>query len=161
MSRTVYVPRDSAARSVGADGVATAVGAAAGDDVRIVRTGSRGLLSLEPLVEVAVDDGPRYAFGPVAPKDVAGLLEAGLLDADPADPASALATHPLALGETGRLEWLASQNRLTFARVGVVDPLSADDYVAHGGLAGLRTALTMTPAEVVAEVTASGYSLRT
>ena len=156
MSRTVYVPRDSAARSVGADGVATAVGAAAGDDVRIVRTGSRGLLWLEPLVEVAVDDGPRYAFGPVAPKDVAGLLEAGLLDADPADPASALATHPLALGETGRLEWLASQNRLTFARVGVVDPLSADDYVAHGGLAGLRTALTMTPAEVVAEVTASG-----
>ncbi|MBI4940518.1 MAG: formate dehydrogenase, partial [Actinobacteria bacterium] len=158
MSRTVYVPRDSAARSVGADGVATRIGhaVAGADGVTLVRNGSRGLLWLEPLVEVSVDGGPRHAFGPVAPRDVEGLLGAGLLDADPADPSSALAAHPLHLGETEQLEWLASQNRITFGRVGVVDPLSADDYLAHGGTAGLRAALAMTPEQVVAEVTASG-----
>ncbi|WP_088290655.1 NADH-quinone oxidoreductase subunit NuoF [Kineosporia sp. A_224] len=158
MSRTVYVPRDSAARSVGADGVAARIGQAVADadGVTLVRNGSRGLLWLEPLVEVSVDGGPRHAFGPVAPRDVAGLLEAGLLDADPADLSSALAAHPLALGETEQLEWLASQNRITFGRVGVIDPLSADDYLAHGGTAGLRTALSTTPEEVVAQVTASG-----
>lgn len=158
MTRTVFVPRDSAARSVGADDVAAAItSAAAGrDDVRVVRTGSRGMLWREPLVEVATDGGPRVAFGPVAPDDVPALLAAGLLDADPTAPGGPLAAHPLHLGPTEDLEWLAAQNRVTFTRVGVVDPLSADDYVAAGGTAGLRAALAMTPEQVVEEVTASG-----
>jgi formate dehydrogenase iron-sulfur subunit len=40
--------------------------------------------------------------------------------------------------------------------VGVVDPASPADYLAHGGLAGLRRALTLDPAQVVEEVAASG-----
>jgi formate dehydrogenase iron-sulfur subunit len=174
VSRTVYVPRDTAARSVGADDVAAAIAAAivgadspatgnsqpadTSDKARItlVRNGSRGLLWLEPLIEVAVDGGPRVAFGPVTAGDVDGLLAAGLLSADPVAAGSTLAAHPLCLGPTEGIEWLASQNRVTFSRVGVVDPLSADDYLAHDGLAGLRRALTMSPADVVAEVTSSG-----
>lgn len=156
----VYVPADCAARSVGADEVAARLAAvlappvAAGSDdprIRLVRNGSRGVLWLEPLVEIEDRDGVRWAFGPVAPGDVDGLLDAGLLTAAPRD-----VRHPLALGPTDEIDWLAGQNRVTFARVGVVDPGSADDYVAHGGLSGLRTALGMPPAEVVAEVTASG-----
>ena len=64
---TVYVPADSSARSVGADEVAAAVLHQAqirGVDVHLVRTGSRGLLWLEPMVEVATDGG-RVAYGPV------------------------------------------------------------------------------------------------
>lgn len=146
---TVYVPRDSAARSVGADEVAQALQHASsrGDfALDVVRNGSRGMLWLEPLVEVVTPQG-RVGYGPVAPEDIDGLLAAGMLDG---------ADHPLRLGIVDELPWLASQNRVTFARVGVTDPLSAEDYEAHGGLAGLRAALELAPADVVAEVTASG-----
>ncbi|MDP9844824.1 formate dehydrogenase beta subunit [Streptosporangium lutulentum] len=146
---TVYVPRDSAARSVGADEVADGIAAAAasaGRPLRIVRTGSRGMLWLEPLAEVATPAG-RIAYGPVAPEDVEELVAAGMLDG---------AEHRLCLGPVEDIDWLRDQTRVTFARVGVVDPLSAEDYTAHGGMAGLRRALSLTPEEVVAEVTESG-----
>ncbi|WP_369263961.1 formate dehydrogenase beta subunit [Streptomyces sp. R35] len=146
---TVYVPRDSAARSVGADEVADALQRAAdrGDfAIDVVRNGSRGMLWLEPLVEVATPQG-RVGYGPVRPEDVDDLLAAGLLDG---------ADHPLRLGVMDELPWLAGQTRVTFARVGVTDPLSTDDYLEHGGLVGLRAALGRAPADVVAEVTASG-----
>ncbi len=143
---TVYVPRDSAACSVGAEEVAAEIGRRAGDRVRLVRNGSRGMLWLEPLVEVETAEG-RVAYGPVRPEDVPGLLSAGLLDA---------ADHPLRLGRTDELEWLSSQHRVTFARVGVIDPLSSEDYVAHGGLAGLRRAIELSPEEIVAELVESG-----
>ncbi|MEV0167395.1 formate dehydrogenase beta subunit [Nonomuraea fuscirosea] len=143
---TVYVPRDSAARSVGADQVAERIAETAGPGVRVVRNGSRGMLWLEPLVEVATPAG-RVAYGPVRQDAVDGLLAAGLLDG---------AEHPLRLGPAEEIPWLRDQTRVTFARVGVVDPLSPDDYVAHGGLAGLTRALSLTPEQVVAEVTDSG-----
>ncbi|WP_371663700.1 formate dehydrogenase beta subunit [Streptomyces sp. NBC_00280] len=146
---TVYVPRDSAARSVGADEVAGALQRAAtrGDfAIDVVRNGSRGMLWLEPMVEVVTPQG-RVGYGPVTAEDVDGLLAAGLLDG---------ADHPLRLGLVDELPWLARQTRVTFARVGVTDPLSTQDYVEHGGLAGLRAALDMAPADVVAEVTESG-----
>ncbi|WP_084704524.1 formate dehydrogenase beta subunit [Phaeacidiphilus oryzae] len=146
---TVYVPRDSAARSVGADEVAEALrtgAAAAGRAIRLVRNGSHGALWLEPLVEVATAEG-RIGYGPVAPEDVPALLDAGLLDGG---------EHPLRLGPVGELPWLARQHRVTFARVGVTDPLSPEDYLAHGGMDGLRAALALCPTEVVDRVTASG-----
>ena len=149
---TLYVPRDAVARALGADDVAAglAQGAARrGSDVRVVRNGSRGMLWLEPLVEVE-QDGPRTAFGPVTPTDVDPLLDAGLLDA------AGAADHPLALGPTEELAWLKGQQRLTFARVGRTDPLSADDYLAHGGTIGLARALELPAQDVVEIVTASG-----
>jgi formate dehydrogenase iron-sulfur subunit len=146
---TVYVPGDSAARSVGADAVAEAVrtvAAAQGRPVEVVRNGSRGMLWLEPLVEV-VTPGGRIGYGPVAPSDVVGLVDAGFLEG---------VDHPLRLGLVDELPWLARQNRVTFARVGITDPLSPGDYEGHGGLAGLRRALQLPPADVVAAVTESG-----
>ncbi|HEY7629029.1 MAG TPA: NAD(P)H-dependent oxidoreductase subunit E, partial [Ilumatobacteraceae bacterium] len=140
----VFVPRDAAARSVGADAVAAALAQQPG--VRVVRNGSRGMLWLEPLIEVETDEG-RVAYGPVQAADVPELISAGLLTG---------ADHPLRLGPTEQLPWMQRQQRVTFGRVGVVDPRSADDYVDHGGLTGLQTALSMAPADVVAAVTASG-----
>lgn len=145
----VFVPRDAAALSVGADAVAAAILAEADHrdaDVHLVRTGSRGLLWLEPLVEVEVD-GRRHAYGPVAAADVPGLFDAGFLAAGP---------HALAHGPTEEIPWLKRQTRLTFARCGIVDPLSPTDYCAHGGHAGLARAVRMEPAAIVAEITASG-----
>ncbi len=114
--------------------------------MRIVRNGTRGMLWLEPLVEVATTDG-RVAYGPVTPADVASLFAAGFVDG---------AAHPLGLGPTDEIPALARQQRITFARVGVIDPISADDYEATGGLAGLRRALTMTPGEICDELVESG-----
>ncbi|MGB6119554.1 MAG: NADH-quinone oxidoreductase subunit NuoF [Mesorhizobium sp.] len=149
MTATIYIPKDSGALSLGAEKVAKAIAheiAARGLDARIVRTGSRGMYWLEPMVEVETPAG-RVAYGPVKAKDVAGLFDAGLADG---------ASHALFLGNIEQHPFLAAQTRLTFARCGIVDPLSLDDYEAHGGLKGLRAALAMTPADVVRTVTESG-----
>ncbi len=145
----LYVPCDAAALSVGADAVALALREEAsrrGRALEIVRTGTRGMLWLEPLVEVA-RDGRRLGFGPVTPADVAGLFETGFGEAG---------SHPLALGPVEELDWMKRQQRLTFGRCGVVDPLSVDDYVAHGGFRGLLAATHLTPEAIVDEVKVSG-----
>jgi formate dehydrogenase iron-sulfur subunit len=149
MATRVFVPRDASALSVGAEDVARAVAreaAARKADVTIVRNGSRGMLWLEPLVEVDVD-GRRIAYGPVSAEDVPSLFDAGFLGG---------LAHPLGLGETEEIPYFKKQERLTFARVGVVDPRSLDDYLAHGGYRGLERALTLSPADIVKEVTESG-----
>jgi formate dehydrogenase iron-sulfur subunit len=146
---TLYVPGDASAVSVGADRVAQALEVEAGKRgrrVRIVRNGSRGLFWLEPLVEVVTAAG-RVAYGPVSAAQVPKLLDAGLLEGGP---------HELRLGDMAVHPWLASQQRLTSARLGIVDPASLDDYVAHGGYAGLDAALAMQPADIVRTVTESG-----
>ena len=139
----VYVPRDAAARALGADEVAKAVlseAKARGLDVTLVRNGTRGMIWLEPLVEIETDAG-RTGFGPVGPSDVAAILD-GFSDK--------------ALGPVEDLPFFKGQTRLTFARVGLTDPLSLSDYEAHGGLAGLKKALAMSGEAVVKEVTDSG-----
>ncbi len=146
---TVYVPCDSSALSLGANATALAIAETAAArklDVRLVRNGSRGMYWLEPLVEVVTPAG-RVAYGPVRAKDVASLFDAGFLNGG---------EHPLRHGLTDAMPWLAKQERLTFARVGIVDPLSLDDYRAHGGYRGLANALTMDGMAIVAGVTDSG-----
>ena len=145
----VFVPCDMAALSVGADAVARAITeqvAARRLDVTVVRNGSRGMFWLEPLVEVETAKG-RVAYGPVTAEAVPGLFEAGFLEGKP---------HALCLGPTEEIPYLKKQERLTFARCGIVDPLSLSDYVSRDGYKGLQRALTMTPEALVDEVTNSG-----
>ncbi|MFC6447318.1 formate dehydrogenase beta subunit [Shinella zoogloeoides] len=149
MTTRIYIPRDAAALALGADRVAKALSteiAARKLDATIVRNGSRGMHWLEPLVEIETTEG-RIAYGPVKPSDIAGLLDAGLVSGG---------NHPLCLGKTEDIPFLKNQTRLTFARCGVIDPVSLEDYKAHGGLKGLRTAIAMVPADVVKQVTDSG-----
>ncbi|MBV1707308.1 MAG: formate dehydrogenase [Hyphomicrobiales bacterium] len=149
MTTKIFVPRDAAALSMGADKVAEALATQArqrGLDVRIIRNGSRGMLWLEPLVEVETTQG-RVAYGPVRASDVASLFEAGFLSGG---------DHRLGHGLTEKIPFLARQQRLTFARCGVTDPLSLDDYKAHGGFEGLAKAMALTPAAIVEAVTQSG-----
>lgn len=149
MTVKIYIPRDAGALALGAEKVAKAIAAevaARGIDAKIVRNGSRGLYWLEPMVEVETAAG-RVAYGPVTAKDVPSLFDAGLVSG---------ATHQLSLGDPEKIPFLAKQTRLTFARCGIIDPLSLDDYKAHGGLKGLRAAIATTPAEIVNQVTESG-----
>ncbi|WP_395004439.1 formate dehydrogenase beta subunit [Cypionkella sp.] len=141
----LYLPLDSAAVALGADEIAQAIhlhAKAKGIALELVRNGSRGMVFLEPMAEVETPAG-RMAFGPLTLADVPALF-------------GDLAAHPKALGLTDDLPWMRAQNRLTFARVGVIDPLSMADYRAQGGLTGLTRALAMAKAEIVAEVTNSG-----
>ncbi|HEY4445425.1 MAG TPA: NADH-ubiquinone oxidoreductase-F iron-sulfur binding region domain-containing protein [Steroidobacteraceae bacterium] len=145
----IYVPGDAAALGVGADETAEAIMSEAqrrGIAVDLVRNGSRGLLWLEPLVEVDVA-GTRMAYGPVQAQDVAGLFEAGFTSGK---------AHALSHGVTEQIPYLKKQERLTFARVGITDPRSLEDYKQHGGYRGLAAALALEPAAIVAGVTASG-----
>jgi len=145
----VYVPCDAAALSVGADDTAAAIAAEAnrrGLQIQLVRNGSRGLLWLEPLVEVEAA-GTRMAYGPAQAGDVAALFDAEFLSGKP---------HALSLGATAEIPYFKRQERLTFARVGLTDPRSLSDYVAQRGFRGLGAALAMRPADIVASVTASG-----
>lgn len=149
MSVKVYVPCDAAALSVGAEETAQAIVAEAkrlGVEIDLVRNGTRGMLWLEPLVEVQTDKG-RVAYGPVLDTDVPDLFKSHFL---------AGADHKLGHGLTEKIDYFARQERLTFARVGVIDPLSLADYEAHGGLAGMKSALAKAPKDIVDSVTESG-----
>jgi formate dehydrogenase iron-sulfur subunit len=149
MSTRIHVPMDTTALALGADAVARAIetaAAARGIEIILIRNGSRGAFWLEPLVEVETARG-RVAFGPVAAEDVPRLFAAGF----PGDCADALA-----LGAAQDIPWLQRQQRLTFARAGLSDPLSIDDYRSLGGFDGLENALALQPQAIVDAVKESG-----
>ena len=143
----VYLPQDSAAIALGADRVCRALereATARGISLEIVRTGSRGAIWLEPLLEVETAEG-RVGYGPVKVSDVTGLFEAGLGGA-----------HALRIGRPEEHEWFKGQTRLTFERCGIVDPASVEDYRAHGGYSGLAKAIEIGAVATVDQVKVSG-----
>ena len=149
VTATVFIPRDAAALSLGAEDVAQAIVDEAKTrkiDVTVVRNGTRGMVWLEPLVEVAVSNG-RIGYGPVSVNDVRSLFDADFLKGG---------KHPLGVGPVEEIPYFKKQERLTFARVGLTDPVSLEDYIAHDGYQGLMRAIGLTPADIIKEVTDSG-----
>lgn len=149
MSVTLYIPLDTAAVAAGVEDLIPAIQAKADQQqqtITMVRNGTRGMLWLEPLIEVQTAQG-RVAYGPVQLSDLDSLFEANWLQGG---------DHPLRQGLTEEIPYLKNQERLTFARVGITDPLSLEDYEANGGWAGLKQALTMSPQHIVQTVTESG-----
>ena len=149
MTIRIFVPKDAVAIACDADQVVAAIEAAAltrRQPVEIVRTGSRGMLWLEPMVEIETPEG-RIAYGPVAEDDVEGLFAAGFLEGG---------AHDLRIGRPEEHPFMAKQTRLTFARCGIIDPASYTDYRAHGGYKGLERALQLGAAEIIEEVKKSG-----
>jgi formate dehydrogenase iron-sulfur subunit len=145
---TIYIPGDAVAVACGADETADAMAAMAAKrklDIRIVRNGSRGMHWLEPMLEVVTARG-RIAYGPVELADVGSVLDAMIVGGG---------DHKLRIGVPENHPFLKKQTRLTFARCGIVDPRSLNDYKVHDGYKGLAKALA-NPAAIVAEVTESG-----
>jgi formate dehydrogenase iron-sulfur subunit len=148
MTQRIFIPKDAGAVAVGADDVAAAVATVAarrGVTIDIVRTGSRGLYWLEPLVEVDTPSG-RVGFGPATAANAEGILDT-ILGGGP---------NPLSVGVVEDIPWLKRQTRLTFARCGIIDPLSLDDYRAHAGWKGLARSLSIGPEAIVEDVVQSG-----
>ncbi len=145
----VCVPREATARSFGADRVADAIAREAhrrGLDVTVKRTGSRGAFFLEPLVEIDLPGG-RVGYAGISAEDVPALFDAGFLQGG---------RHAKCIDDPALHPFLAAQQRLTFARCGEIDPLSLSDYIATGGLRGLRRALALNAEQIVAEIELSG-----
>jgi formate dehydrogenase iron-sulfur subunit len=145
----IFISRDSVALALGSDDVERSLVASLrrrGIEAEIVRTGSRGLYWLEPMIEVATPQG-RIAYGPVGAEQVDSLLDAGFLNGG---------AHPLRLGPPEEIPFLKRQTRLTFMRCGIVDRLSLADYRAHGGGRGLSAALALSAEAIVDVVTKSG-----
>ena len=129
----VRLSDDALALACGADEVAAAFLAAG---CKVERTSSWGMHWLEPLAEIEGE-----GFGPLSVEDIPDIL-AGL-SRKSIGPISA---HP----------FIATQQRLTFARAGITRPLSLEDYAATGGWHALRRARAMSPAEVIEELITSG-----
>ena len=144
----LYLPADAAAIAVGAQRVAAALADAAavrGMALDLVRTGTRGMVWLEPLLEADSAQG-RIGFGPICAADAASVL-AAILDGG---------THGKALGPVEQIPFLREQTRLVLARCGITDPLSPGDYAKHGGWKGLVRAKSLGPAATLEEIVASG-----
>ncbi|SFC69274.1 formate dehydrogenase beta subunit [Pseudoalteromonas denitrificans] len=151
MDVKVFIPRDTTALAMGADDVVKALKFQSKQNINIIRNGSRGLFYLEPLLELATSNG-RVAFGPVEVDDVESLIAHGLLEHN----IDKLQNHPLYLGLTKDIPYLAKQDRLTFARAGIIDPINLDDYLSLDGFKGLEKALNLNNQQIVDEVKASG-----
>ncbi len=130
---TVRISDDALARACGADALAAAFRQAG---CTVERVSSWGMQWLEPLVEI---DG--RGFGPATPDDVDAILDG---------------SSDLAIGPITEHPFIATQQRLTFARAGKTRPLSLEDYEASGGWSGLKRARAIGSAQIVEEVTRSG-----
>src|SRR6056300_952262 len=149
MTIMIYVPIDSTAQSLGANEIAIAIELEAQKrklEIELIRNGSRGLFWLEPLVEV-VHNGNRIAYGPIIEEDVKSLFDSKFYEGG---------QHDKYLGKTDEIAWLKNQERLTFARVGITDPLSLKDYLDLEGFVGLKKAVNFEPQKIVNEVKDSG-----
>ena len=145
----VYVPRETAAISVGADDVAIEIARQAkksGDSIELIRNGSWGATWLEPLVEVLVDD-ERIAYGNVAAHDVAEMFTSGFLTGG---------DHARRLGPTIEIPYLINQDRWTFWRCGLIESLSLGDFQQHAGFKAIGRAFEMGADAVIEAVKTSG-----
>ena len=145
---TIYLPQDTTAVALGADQIAGKISEIARQrnlSLEVIRNGSRGLFWLEPLLEVETQQG-RVALGPLSIEDVDSIID---VLADPSQ-------HPLYLGLVSEIPYLATQQRLTFARAGEGDPLCLDNYKDLSGYKGLQNALAMTQQQIVDAVKVSG-----
>ncbi|WP_012069976.1 formate dehydrogenase beta subunit [Marinomonas sp.] len=150
MVQRIYIPSDTTAKALGADRIAKLIDIMANDqniELDIKRNGTRALYWLEPLIEVDTAQG-RFGFGPVKEADLESLFAAKFWQGD--------VEHPLALGLVDDIAYLKHQQRLTFARIGEIDPLSLSDYQKLNGFNGLKKALTMDSQALVDQVKESG-----
>lgn len=131
-------------------------------------------LSEEVSISLASDLGSSYAsplvlvypeaviYGPVTPEDVPFIVEEHLYKGRIVEEKRAPA-HEL----SGRVAWLSArkgtlpaENRVVLKNVGLIDPESIEDYIAHDGYQALGMALEMSPQDVIEIIKDSGLQGR-
>jgi NADH:ubiquinone oxidoreductase subunit F (NADH-binding)/(2Fe-2S) ferredoxin len=138
----------------------------------ISRVGCVGMCSYEPMVELQARGRPRISYGQATASNVPEIF-AAYFEGTPLQRSVVVGQAvPVLIGENGqRLHSLSfvdpetgekiafhrKQLRIVLSNCGLIDPESIDDYLAVGGYEALEKVLTtMTPEEVIEEVTQSG-----
>ncbi|MGC8906116.1 MAG: NADH-ubiquinone oxidoreductase-F iron-sulfur binding region domain-containing protein [Desulfomonilaceae bacterium] len=112
------------------------------DRCRVSRVGCLGLCAAGPLIKV---DPANVHYKGVKPEDAADILDA--LGGAPVD----------RLVCPDQIPFFQRQQKLVLENSGIIDPERIEEYIARDGYKGLYTALrSMTPKEVIDEITASG-----
>ena len=144
-----HVCDDIACRLAGAEAICADLGRALGPAGEPARDGSigwlrspcLGLCDLAPAAMItAAGETPTTAS--LAPTDAVAIVSR--LEAGDGTPRA-----------QGPIRQAGADDLRLLRRVGVVDPGSSSDYIAHGGVAGLARAMQIGPEAVIAEVTAS------
>ncbi|MEW6399075.1 MAG: NADH-ubiquinone oxidoreductase-F iron-sulfur binding region domain-containing protein [Bacillota bacterium] len=127
-----------------------------GISARLVRTGCIGMCESEPLLDVVRPGEPRITYGGVSAEAVPEIVEKHVLGGYPVEEhVIGQITDPARPYQ--ELPFYAKQRRLVLARTGFIDPRSIEDYLSLGGYGALLKVLTsMTPEQVIAQVTRSG-----
>ena len=120
-------------------------------ELKVCRTGCSGECEQGPLVRLMPRDTMYYKVKPADASDIIVSLEG--------EPVEKL----LYRDEQGKRHehqadnpFYGLQNKVVLKDVGIIDPLSLDEYLAAGGYEGLKKALAMTPDEIITEVEKSG-----
>lgn len=146
MNIPLYVARETSALSVGAEDVLNKildVGASRGLAFDVIRTGGRGLLWAEPLIEIGDE---RVLYGPLELVDIEGLFDAGFETGG---------AHAKRLGTPGECDYFKGQTRAVFERAGLAGATDFAAFKSLGGLKGWARASQMTPDEILNELEAS------
>ncbi len=143
----IYVPIDSAALALSAEDVAVAIAAEARPRPTCRSCATVGVASISNRSLKWKRPQGRIGYSNVEAEDVAALFDACFHEGK---------SHEKNVGIIDEIPYLKTQQRLTFARIGITDSLSIDDYVALGGLEGLRNVLDMNGDAVVDALIESG-----
>jgi NADH-quinone oxidoreductase subunit F len=115
--------------------------------VPVSTTGCIGACHREPLMEVRLEDGSRFLYGELDADRIRRVVEQHLIGGAPVEEYLIPAGYP----------YLARQMKIVLANCGVINPESVEDYLAAGGYAALRKAITsMSPEQVIEEIKSSG-----
>jgi len=129
-----------------------------GSDAIVTPVGCMGLCYVEPLVVIMKPGEFSICYAKVTSETVRRLVEGYVLGDDPC---LEVALGTFEIGERGapfvpELPRFERELRLVMRRCGYINPEDISQYIATGGYKGLVKALGMAPAEIIAEIKASG-----
>jgi len=155
----IYLGMASCGKASGADNVKKAILNAFDKynvTAKLVEVGCIGPCYLEPLMDISVEGLPRISFGNVNEKMADFLIRKFLVDKEkytkktlgfignkPYDGIPSFFDHPM----------LKSQVRIVTKNCGLIDPENIHHYIANDGYAGLEKALTMSPDDIIEDIT--------
>lgn len=145
-------------------------------DIHLSKTGSMGMDSLEPLVEVIEPGKPRFAYGKVTKEKVPQLLdqirqgninglkpayridgEENLIKKEKLQYCKKVEGKFKGVPTINEVPFYQKQLRIALRNCGTIDPENIYEYISQGGYYSLYRALSsMSPEEIIEEVITSG-----
>lgn len=116
-------------------------------------TGCSGMCELGPLVRIMPDDVMYYK---VKPSDAEDIIQKTVLKGEIIERLCFKTEDGCRVIHQNENPFYSQQTKVALRNTGLIDPKDIDAYISRGGYEALKKALTMTPDEIIEEVTASG-----